>query len=154
VFLDNSGGEVDTIRLLIPFPVRSSAEGTNAREAAAAAAPTVQTAPVQQSVSTQQAKAACADNATDRDFLKLRRSMAAENNDERMIAHARKYFRSKCFSTEQVRNLSTLFLTSAAKYQFFDAAFGYVSDARSFAALGSEIKDEYYARRFKALIGE
>jgi hypothetical protein len=43
---------------------------------------------------------------------------------------------------------------AAAKYQFFDAAFGHVSNSSEFTALGSEIKDEYYSKRFKALIGE
>jgi hypothetical protein len=154
VFLDNSGGDIDTIRLLIPFPVKGKQESPAVIDAPAVAAAPAQATTARETVSAEKSRGGCQDIASDRDFLKLRRSMAAENNDERMVTHARKYFRAKCFSTEQVRNLSALFLTSAAKYQFFDAAFGHVTDAGSFAALGTEIKDEYYARRFKALIGE
>ncbi|HWJ26812.1 MAG TPA: DUF4476 domain-containing protein, partial [Flavisolibacter sp.] len=66
----------------------------------------------------------------------------------------KKYFRTKCFSTEQIKNLSTLFLTSAGKFQFFDAAYLHVTDREQFPALASEIKDDYYSKRFKTLTGQ
>jgi hypothetical protein len=96
----------------------------------------------------------CTDIATERDFLKVRKNMAAETNDEAMIEEAKVFFRSKCFTTEQIKNLSALFLTSAAKYQFYDAAYKHVTDPSKFPSLESEIKDPYYLKRFKALIGE
>ncbi|HEV7329572.1 MAG TPA: DUF4476 domain-containing protein [Flavisolibacter sp.] len=96
----------------------------------------------------------CKEMASDKDFMKLRKKMAAENTDEEMIDEAKKIFRSKCFSVEQLRYLSTLFLTSAAKYQFFDASYNYASDRQNFSSLKAEIKDEYYLNRFKALVGE
>jgi hypothetical protein len=96
----------------------------------------------------------CKDAASDKDFMKLRKNMAAEDNDEAMIDEAKKVFRNKCFTVEQLRYLSTLFLTSAAKYQFFDASYNHVSDKQNFPSLQSEIRDEYYLKRFKALIGE
>jgi hypothetical protein len=96
----------------------------------------------------------CQALATEKDFLKVRKNMAAETNDEAMIDAAKVFFRSKCFTTEQIKNLSTLFLTSAAKYQFFDAAFRHVTDPSQFPTLQSEIKDAYYLKRFQALIGQ
>jgi len=96
----------------------------------------------------------CKGNASDKDFMKLRKNMAAEENDEAMIDEAKKVYKSKCFTVEQLRYLSTLFLTSAAKYQFFDASYNNVSDRQNFRTLQSEIKDEYYLKRFKALVGE
>lgn len=96
----------------------------------------------------------CANRATERDFIRLRKYMASETNDEAMIDEAKRYFKNKCFTTEQIKNLSALFLTSAAKYQFFDAAYPYVTDKDQFSLLESEIKDAYYLKRFKALIGE
>lgn len=99
-------------------------------------------------------KSQCADQASENDFFKLRRDMAARETDEGMVEESKKYFRNKCFTTEQIRYLSALFLTSAGKYQFFDAAYLHVSDQEEFKLLGREIKDEYYLRRFKALIGE
>jgi hypothetical protein len=47
-----------------------------------------------------------------------------------------------------------LVLTSAGKYQFFDAAYLHVSDQENFSSLQSEIKDDYYLKRFRALAGE
>ena len=97
---------------------------------------------------------ACTALASEKDFLKVRKNMAAESNDEAMIEEAKVFFRSRCFTTEQVRNLSGLFLTSAAKYQFYDAAYKHVTDPSAFPSLESEIKDPYYLKRFKALIGQ
>ena len=96
----------------------------------------------------------CKDMASDKDFMKLRKKMASRNTDEEMIDEAKKVYRSKCSSVEQLRYLSSLFLTSAAKYQFFDASYNYVSDKQNFASLKAEIRDEYYLNRFKALVGE
>jgi hypothetical protein len=96
----------------------------------------------------------CQALATEKDFLKVRKNMAAETNDEAMIDEAKVFFRTKCFTTEQIKNLSSLFLTSAAKYQFFDAAYQHVTDPSQFPSLQSEIKDSYYLKRFQALIGQ
>lgn len=94
----------------------------------------------------------CKEFATNEDFLKLRKKMASENNDEKMIKVARKYFRSKCFSTEQIKDLSYLFLKDEGKYMFFDAAYPFTSDSDQYQTLQSQFKDEYYLNRFKAMI--
>ena len=97
-------------------------------------------------------KKKCPSVATESDFYKVRKNMAAETNDEAMIAVAKKYFKTKCFSSLQVKNLGTLFLNDAARYKFFDAAYESVSDQENFPALVSELKDEYYINRFKAML--
>ena len=97
-------------------------------------------------------KKSCPATATEADFLKIRKNMAAETNDEAMVAVAKKYFKTKCFSSVQIKNLSALFLDDAGKYKFFDAAYDYVTDKENFAALGSELKDDYYINRFKAML--
>jgi Domain of unknown function (DUF4476) len=99
-------------------------------------------------------KSNCTGMASANDFLKLRKNMAAKSNDEDMIREAKKTFRLKCFSTGQIKNLSSLFLNDEGKYQFFDAAYTHVTDQEVFYALQAELKDEYYIKRFKALIGE
>ena len=78
--------------------------------------------------------------------------MASETTDEKMIDEGKRIFKTKCFSTVQVRNLSALFLTDAGKYKFFDAAYSFVSDLGNFQSLQSELKDDYYIKRFKAMI--
>jgi hypothetical protein len=94
----------------------------------------------------------CKAFATDEDFLKLRKKMAGENNDEDMINVARKYFKNKCFTTEYIKHLAALFLNDKGKYAFFDASYPFVSDAQSFPTLEKELTDEYYITRFKAMI--
>jgi len=41
----------------------------------------------------------CSQVATEADFLKLRKKMAAETDDDDMVDEARKYFKTKCFTT-------------------------------------------------------
>jgi hypothetical protein len=94
----------------------------------------------------------CKAFADNEDFLRLRKKMASANSDDNMIKAAKKAFHSKCFSTEQIRNLSQLFLTSAGKYKFFDEAYAFVSDSDQFYTLQSQFSDIYYLNRFKAMI--
>lgn len=94
----------------------------------------------------------CKAFATDNDFLKLRKKMAAENNTDEMIAAAKKYFKSRCFTTEQIKNLSFLFLNDEGKYRFFDAAYPFTSDSSQYSILQEQLKVEYYINRFKAMI--
>ena len=94
----------------------------------------------------------CKEVAGEDDFFKLRKKMAGASNDDGMITEAKKAFKTKCFSTLQVKNLGTLFLTEEFKYKFFDAAYQYVSDLENFSSLQTELKDEYFINRFKAMI--
>jgi hypothetical protein len=94
----------------------------------------------------------CQTVANNDDFLKLRRKMAARTNDDGMLDESKKYFKSKCFSTEQIKNLSTMFLSNAGKYNFFNAAYNYTTDLENFPTLQSELKDEYYINRFKEML--
>lgn len=94
----------------------------------------------------------CADTASESDFRKLRRRMAGQNNDDDMVSEAVKYFRSKCFSVEQIKNLSSLFLFDSGKYKLFDAAYAHVSDVENFAGLQSGLSDKYYINRFQAML--
>lgn len=140
--LDESGEWV-TVRILIP-PAKQifkaeSAEPEKKEEQ-----------PVQ--VKTGVPKSNCKEVAGENDFLKLRRRMAAATSDDGMIAEARKYYKNKCFTTQQLRNLSSLFLSPAGKYNFFDASYGSVSDPAEFPSLESEIKDPYYVKRFQAML--
>jgi hypothetical protein len=94
----------------------------------------------------------CTSIATDDDFMKLRKKMASESKDEAMINVAKKVFRTKCFSTAQVKNLAVLFLNDEGRYRFYDAAMLYITDFSNFKNLGETIQDEYYKKRFSALL--
>lgn len=94
----------------------------------------------------------CKGIATEDDFIKLRRKMANESKDEAMVSEAKKVFKTKCFSTAQVKNLAVLFLNDEGRYRFFDAALLYVTDFSNFKSLGETIQDDYYKKRFLALL--
>ncbi len=94
----------------------------------------------------------CKTLADEQDFLKIRKKMAAEDNNDDMIAVARKIFKKKCYTTGQVKNLGLLFLTDEGRYQFFDAAYPYVYDRYNFYTLQNQLTDNYYINRFKAMI--
>jgi hypothetical protein len=75
--------------------------------------------------------------------------MAGKTNDDGMLDEAKKYFREKCFTTEQVKNLSSMFLSSAGKMNFFELAHDYTSDKENFSSLQFELKDPFYIDQFK-----
>jgi hypothetical protein len=156
VFLDILSDQVtDTIRILIqPDTKKATPVQSNPEEKKFLDIPPVDSAAVEKEV-TQKATVKgnnCKAVAVEDDFFKLRKKMAAQNNDDAMISEAKKSFKTRCFSTTQVRNLSALFLTDESKYKFFDAAYQYVSDLENFSTLQSALKDEYFINRFKAMI--
>jgi hypothetical protein len=168
VFIDAyEDGMKDTIRLLIPNPkpvVNPVVKEENKEEKKFLEISTdttkkiaekngeTKTQPRENSSVGSAMKNNCSDIATEADFFKLRKKMAAIESDDGMIAEAKKYFKTKCFTTAQLKNLSSLFLMDSGKYKFFDAAYSYVSDSEDFISLQSELKDEYYIKRFKAML--
>jgi len=94
----------------------------------------------------------CIANASNDDFLKLRKKMASAKTDDSMLEIAKKGFKSKCFSSEQVKNLGALFLKESDRYAFFDMAYQFVWDTHNFSSLEDQLSDPYYKSRFKAMI--
>jgi uncharacterized protein YaaQ len=94
----------------------------------------------------------CKKLASEDDFLKLRKKMAGLSTDDAMLNAATKALKAKCYSTEQVKNLSVLFQKEMGKLQFFEAAYPFVVDTYNFPGLQVELKDEYFINRFKAMI--
>jgi prophage antirepressor-like protein len=167
VFIDRTDRGEDTIRLLIPNPKfiiqqsdttkKNEEEKLFVQRAEVVAVQAGKDSSVKKSVrSANNTKPlnSCKAEASETDFFKLRKNMAAKEADEPMIEEAQKMFRSKCFSTSQIKNLSVLFLTSAGKFSFFEAAYNYVTDKPQFKSLASELSDAHYQQRFQLLIGE
>jgi hypothetical protein len=168
VFIDMlPNDETDTIRILIPAETKTSSSiESKQEEKKFLDAPPVDSVQKETPISVNTKNNNCKVVATENDFSKLRKKMSGENNDflglrkklagenneDDMIAEAKKVFKTKCFSTLQVKNLSTLFLTDESKYKFLDAAYQYVSDLENFSSLQSELKDEYFVNRFKAML--
>lgn len=95
---------------------------------------------------------ACSGVANGMDFFNLRRKMASRNSSRKMIEIARDFFKSKCYTTDQVKNLSYLFLTDEGRYHFLDAAYPFAADPENFSTLKSVLTDPYYIKRFEAMI--
>lgn len=94
----------------------------------------------------------CKAQATEDDFNKTRKKMASQEKNDDMIEVAKKAFKSKCYTVEQIRGLSILFIYDNSKYKFFDAVYPRVSDSQNYGKLQSELKDTYYINRFKVML--
>ena len=154
VFVDMSSDNiVDTIRILIPADNKTITPAeTKQEEKKFLDIPSVDSVQKEVAKPVVPKSNNCKTVATEDDFFKLRKKMVGERNDDNMIAEAKKIFKIKCFSTVQIKNLSTLFLTDEFKYKFFDAAYQFISDSANFSTLQSELKDEYFINRFKAML--
>ncbi|MFT3904395.1 MAG: DUF4476 domain-containing protein [Niabella sp.] len=95
----------------------------------------------------------CKSVASESDFLRLRRQMAGRDNDDAMINEARRAFRNRCYTTSQIKYLSSMFLSNAGKYNLYEAAYKYIADPENFSSLRDEIKDSYYQEKFDKLSG-
>jgi hypothetical protein len=91
--------------------------------------------------------------ATDYDVDKLRMKMLEAVKEEERIATARKAFKTKCFTTSQLRILSEVFGTDGGRFRFFEAAWPFAADAH-FRELSSLLTDPAYTAKFKSLTGQ
>lgn len=153
VYIDQyADGRIDTIRILIPNQrnlLRSEERPGDRRFLEDISS---QEGSDSISIKTQK-QSTCTAVASENDFLQLRKKMAAQKADDAMIAEARKAFKVKCYTVKHIRNLGVLFLNDAARFQFYEAAYPRVADPAVFESLGAELKNEYYNRRFQALMG-
>ena len=94
----------------------------------------------------------CKNLATDYDVDKLRVKMIAAENEDDKIFTARKFFRIKCFSTNQIKALSEVFPTDEGRYKLFDTAYPFVSDYGNYPQLSTLLTSQYYINRFSAMI--
>ena len=144
-------GQKDTIRILIPNQ-RIVASKAGDQPAGQKKFLDITSDDKDVSRSNTVAAKSCQSVASESDFLKLRKKMAAQKTDDEMINESKKTFKSKCFTTEQVKNLGNLFLNEAAKFQFYEVAYPFSSDRDNFALLEMEFKDTYFIHRFKKLV--
>jgi hypothetical protein len=95
----------------------------------------------------------CRNFATDYDVDRLRVKMLEISKDDDKIAAAKKIFKTKCFTTKQIRALSEVFTADASKYRFFETAYPFVSDDH-FRELTNLLADPVYNSKFKAMTGQ
>ena len=92
----------------------------------------------------------CHNYATDYDVDKLRVKLLEASKDEDRIQAARKVFKTRCFSTRQIRALSEVFTTDAAKFHFFETSYPFCSDDQ-FRELSSLLADPVYNSKFRVM---
>ena len=92
----------------------------------------------------------CHAYATDYDVDRLRVKMLEAGKDEERMKTALKFFKTKCFSTHQIRALSEVFATDASKFKFLEIAYPFVSDDH-FPELINLLSDPVYNGRFKIM---
>lgn len=97
-------------------------------------------------------KPVCKIKATQKDFLNLRKKMAVQINEDDMFKVASKQLVKTCFTTEQIKNLSVLFISEQKRYEFYVTAFSYVSDSENYLILKEQLKDTYYKTRLQAML--
>ncbi|HVW58979.1 MAG TPA: DUF4476 domain-containing protein [Puia sp.] len=95
----------------------------------------------------------CRNFASDYDVDKLRVKMLDADKDDDKIQTARKIFKTKCFTTKQIRALSEVFTSDAGKYRFFETAYPFVSDDH-FRELTDLLADPVYNGKFRAMTGQ
>ena len=114
--------------------------------------------PVEKTVTTTNSNAVyvksnCKVYADDDEYLNLRIKMEKnKKNETEMLYLAHKLFEKRCFNTRQIQRLGLLFSNDAGKYKLFDDAYQYTYDLDKFPSLESELTDEYYKKRFRAML--
>lgn len=171
-YLDNEGKATDTIQVVIPSETGSEGVAyqsspskaelkkaevkTGASEENVGAEMVSSEQPGQPiaSIAATAKKSNCKEVASDNDYAKVRRRMAQETSDEDMMAEARRFFKNKCITTDQVRVLSTLFLSDEGRLEFFDNIFPYVADQENYPVLQKEFIDPAVSQRFKTMFNK
>lgn len=146
VFQDKLENTIDTIYALIPFANNHNKTEEENTINKAQEADTLKKAKREMYNST------CVSLATDDDFFKLRKKMASQTDDDKMISEARKVYKNKCFDVQQIRNLSTLFLSDNGRFKFFESSISNVYDFVNFSNLEKELNDESMLKLFKNLL--
>jgi hypothetical protein len=93
----------------------------------------------------------CNQFADQDDFIKLRRSMAQEDTEGKMIELAQTAFSKKCYSAEQVKNLAVLLLKDDNRLIFLQISVSHISDVQNFNRLQELITSEENISKFKEI---
>ncbi|MEJ7769816.1 MAG: DUF4476 domain-containing protein, partial [Chitinophagaceae bacterium] len=94
----------------------------------------------------------CKNFATEYDVDKFRVKLLNDKTIVEKMVSARKFYKSKCYSVNQVKALSELFPSDETKYQFFEISYPHIAETSNFYSLEEMIQGELYKNRFRELI--
>ncbi len=93
----------------------------------------------------------CRNFASDRDVDKLRIKILSEKKDIEKLDVVKKEYRTKCYTSRQVKALSELFYQDPLRFEFLSASFPFVSDSENFRQLVTLLRDPVYIEKFEGL---
>ncbi|WP_205514680.1 DUF4476 domain-containing protein [Longitalea arenae] len=94
----------------------------------------------------------CVKLATDNDVDKMRVKLVGENDSQKRLALANKYFKTMCLYARHIKALSELFPGDEAKYKFLEMAYPFAADTANFKTLHELLTEEMYVTKFKKLV--
>lgn len=94
----------------------------------------------------------CQKFASENDLDRLRLAVLREATQEDRIEVSKKTFRTMCFTTKHILALSELFLTDEYRFNFFSAAYPFVSDSGNFRTLLNQLSDPVYVEKFRTMV--
>ena len=94
----------------------------------------------------------CKKMLSDNDAEKLKHRIYLEMDDSKVLALTEKALNGKCVSTAQVNEKASLFLSDAARYNFFRTVYPYVYDYGNFGTLENFMIDRKYKGMFQDLL--
>ena len=87
--------------------------------------------------------------AIEKDYKLLHKQMEQATTEEGMIATAEVTFAQRCFSTEEIKNLSKLIPSDKNKLAFFSAARQSIYDGNNFGTLEGQLSDPIIKKQFR-----
>ncbi len=95
---------------------------------------------------------ACNKEATNDDFIQLRRNMISQDNESLMLNEVQKSFKETCFSTNQVKSLSMLIMNEPTRFELLKSSLKHISDKENLPELQSVLTDKALIKSFRKLI--
>ena len=96
----------------------------------------------------------CRNAATERDFINLRRKMVDQYEEKLMQEVALQYFRKKCYTALQIKNLCVLFLKEKTRLEFLKTAYPYAKDKENYYLLQSLLIDPSLIAQFNSMLNQ
>lgn len=142
VYIDYTTSPTDTVALFIPVNNQIVEHLSNSK-----------TNPKQNNTANlgdaSQYNKSCVYLASETDFGKSRKAMSVETSDDKMISVAKKTFKGKCFTTEQIKNLGLLFIAENNRLNFFKMAKAYTYDLLNFTSLETQFTHPGLIQEFR-----
>lgn len=147
-YVDIAKVPIDTVEVFMPVKIEDTIVYDKEKKIANEVSPPKNT----EANKIQMINSDCKQIATREDFLQLQKKMTEEKDEKKILKIANKQLLKTCFTCEQIKSLSDLFIHEEERYKFFVAAYPFVSDTHNFGVLEDKLTDNYYKTRFKAML--